>query len=71
MSKIKPITAITMGDPAGIGPEIVLQTMLDDQIHACCRPFVIGSRAMLERAAAILNLSPSYHVINDPSEARY
>lgn len=71
MSKIKPITAITMGDPAGIGPEIVLQTMLDDQIHACCRPFVIGSRAMLERAAAILNFSPSYHVINDPSEARY
>lgn len=71
MSKIKPITAITMGDPAGIGPEIVLQTMLDDQIHACCRPFVIGSRAMLERAAAILNLSPSYHVISDPAEARY
>ena len=71
MSKIKPITAITMGDPAGIGPEIVLQTMLDDQIHACCRPFVIGSRAMLERAAAILNLSPSYRVISDPAEARY
>ena len=44
----KPVTAITMGDPAGIGPEIVVGTMLDKEIHECCKPFVIGSIAILE-----------------------
>ena len=36
--KFKPVTAITMGDPAGIGPEIVVGTMLDEEIHECCYP---------------------------------
>ena len=50
-TQFKPVMAITMGDPVGIGPETVIGTMLDHDIHACCRPFVIGSVAMLERAA--------------------
>jgi len=71
-SKIfKPITAITMGDPAGIGPEIVAETMLSPIIHQCCRPFVIGSIAILERAAKILNQEIKYNKISDPSEAKY
>ncbi len=48
-TQYKPITAITMGDPAGIGPEIVVGTMLSEEIHDC-RPFVIGSIAIMERA---------------------
>ena len=32
-TQYKPITAITMGDPAGIGPEIVVGTMLSEEIH--------------------------------------
>ena len=47
------ITAITMGDPAGIGPEIVVGTMLDKEIHEVCRPFVIGSIAIMDRAATV------------------
>ena len=46
--QFKPVTAITMGDPAGIGPEIVVGTMLSKEIHECCKPFVIGSRAIME-----------------------
>ena len=53
-TQYKPITAITMGDPAGIGPEIVVGTMLSEEIHDCCRPFVIGSIAIMERAAKVL-----------------
>lgn len=45
-TRFKPITAITMGDPAGIGPETVVETMLEKEIHECCRPFVIGSVAL-------------------------
>ena len=44
-TQYRPITAITMGDPAGIGPEIVVGTMLSEEIHDCCRPFVIGTVA--------------------------
>lgn len=69
--KFKPVTAITMGDPAGIGPEIVVGTMLDQGIHDCCKPFVIGSIRMLERAAEILKKELKYNKISDPSEAKY
>lgn len=67
----KPITAITMGDPAGIGPEIVVGTMLDQGIHECCRPFVIGSAAIMEKAANVLGKHLEYHKISDPSEADF
>lgn len=67
----KPVVAITMGDPAGIGPEIVVGTMLDQSLHECCKPFVIGSIGMLERAVKILNKDVKYNKISDPSEARY
>lgn len=70
-TNFKPITAITMGDPAGIGPEIVVGTMLDKGIHECCRPFVIGSIAIMERAAKILDKELKYNKITDPSEAKY
>ena len=69
--KFRPVTAITMGDPAGIGPEIVVGTMLDKEIHECCRPFVIGSEAIMERAAKILGKELKYNKISDPSEAKY
>lgn len=69
--KFKPVTALTMGDPAGIGPEIVVGTMLDEEIHECCKPFVIGSIAIMERAAKVLGKKLQYHKIEDPSEAKY
>lgn len=67
----RPVTAITMGDPAGIGPEIVVGTMLDPEIHACCRPFVIGSKAIMEKAAKVLGKELCFHQIQDPVEAEY
>ena len=58
--KFRPVTAITMGDPAGIGPEIVVGTMLSEEIHECCKPFVIGSQAIMERAAKVLGKELKY-----------
>jgi len=43
----KPIVAITMGDPAGIGPEVIVKGWLRGHLHAICRPFVIGSTARM------------------------
>ena len=67
----RPVTAITMGDPAGIGPEIVVGTMLDPSIIECCKPFVIGSAAILQKAADVLGKEIKIRKINDPDEALY
>ena len=67
----KPITAITMGDPAGIGPEICMETMLHQEIFDVCRPFVIGSQAVMERAAACKGLALQFHKITTPEEALF
>lgn len=67
----RPITAVTMGDPAGIGPEITVGMMLDSRIFAACRPVVIGSIAILERAAKVLGKEIRINRITDPSEAKY
>lgn len=40
----RPLIGITMGDPSGIGPEIIRKISSDDSIHEVCRPFVIGDR---------------------------
>jgi 4-hydroxythreonine-4-phosphate dehydrogenase len=40
---MNPIIAVTMGDPAGIGPEIVAKVFSDSRIYSFCKPFVIGN----------------------------
>lgn len=70
-TKFRPVTAITMGDPAGIGPEIVVGAMLDKELHECCKPFVIGSIAIIERAAKVLGKKLKYNKIDDPEQAKY
>lgn len=46
--------AITLGDPAGIGPEIVLAALDDAALHELCTPVVVGDPALLARCAAQL-----------------
>ena len=70
-TKFRPVTAITMGDPAGIGPEIVVGAMLNKGLHECCKPFVIGSIAIMERAAKVLGKELKYNKIDDPNQAKY
>ena len=70
-TKFRPVTAITMGDPAGIGPEIVVGAMLDKELHECCKPFVIGSIAIMDRAAKVLGRELKYNKIEDPAQAKY
>ncbi len=46
-----PKLALTMGDPAGVGPEILVRAWTQSALHECCRPLVIGSAEVLRRAA--------------------
>lgn len=41
----KPVVALTIGDPAGIGPEISVATMMEKSVYDECKPFLIGSAA--------------------------
>ena len=47
-----PVLAITMGDVNGIGPEILAKALADDAVWQICRPFVVGSSDVLDRARA-------------------
>lgn len=56
MTTKKPRIAITTGDPAGIGPEIVLKAVADEQVGACARPIIIGDAHHLSLQARRLGL---------------
>ena len=45
----KPIIAVTMGDPAGIGPEVILKTLADPIIKKIARPLILGDWGVLQR----------------------
>jgi len=49
----KPLIAITMGDPCGIGPEVVVKALASRDIYALCRPVVIGNAWAMEKAAKL------------------
>lgn len=69
---MKPVTAITLGDPAGIGPETVVQTMQSKDTYEFCHPFVIGHQDSFEKAAELLGATDlGLHMIKDPNEAEY
>jgi 4-hydroxythreonine-4-phosphate dehydrogenase len=49
----KPLIAITMGDPTGIGPEIIARTLAQPEIGEICRLLVLGDPAAMERGIAV------------------
>ena len=50
----QPTIAITMGDPAGIGPEIVARALGEPEVRAACRPVVTGDPRIMERAVQLV-----------------
>lgn len=66
----KPTIAITMGDPAGIGPEILLKAMLDPVADkANC--LTIGDKQTLEKVADLLKIPVKINVIENPKDGDY
>ena len=49
----RPRIGITMGDPAGVGPEVVMKALAHPEVYARSRPLVIGDTRRLERAGAL------------------
>src|SRR5487761_1990367 len=62
----RPVLAVTMGDPAGIGPEIAVRAMLDPDVRAISRSFLIGDMRVFQRALSVCGLSAVLHPIDGP-----
>jgi 4-hydroxythreonine-4-phosphate dehydrogenase len=65
----KPVLAITMGDPAGIGPEIIAKALAHADVFETCRPLVIGERRAMEAAIRITEAPLALRSVDKPSEA--
>jgi len=61
---LRPKIAITMGDPAGIGPELVLRAVADKRVLAVAEPIIYGDRGVFELVSARLGLAmPAENVL--------
>lgn len=68
-TKSLPLVAITMGDAAGTGPEIITKSLALPELRAVCRPVVIGDAAAMTRALRFTGVSLKVHAIKDVAEA--
>ena len=66
MTETRPVLAVTMGDPAGIGPEIAVRALLAPEVRDCSRSFLIGDARVFERALSVCGLSASLNRIAGP-----
>ena len=67
-SKIKPRIGITIGDPAGIGPEIILRAIIDEEVLDCASPIIIGDAQHLSHHARKLDLICGLDIYNAGEE---
>jgi 4-hydroxythreonine-4-phosphate dehydrogenase len=70
-SDSRPIVAITMGDAAGVGPEVVVKALAHTDVYARCRPVVIGDANRLEEAIALCKLALKVERIPTPGAGAY
>ena len=57
-----------MGDPAGIGPEVVLKAVAEEEIRKVCLPVIIGDAQLLAHTARTLDLQSGYDIIRKDEE---
>lgn len=72
MKEYRPIIGITIGDPSGIGPEIIMKALMEEKVYKKCKPLVIGSGTILNRVKEIAGATEfKIHSITDTEEAVY
>lgn len=67
----KPIIAITMGDPAGIGPELIVKLLSEKAAYESCRPFVVGDPGAMREIARLVGAELRFRTVAAPSQARF
>jgi len=66
-----PLLGITMGDPAGVGPEITAKALATPEVGSMCRPVVIGDRSVMDATLALLRSPLRLHAVSQPAECRF
>jgi 4-hydroxy-L-threonine phosphate dehydrogenase PdxA len=64
----KPVVGIMIGDPCGIGPEVVAKAWASGQLHRYCRPVLVGSAAVMREAARFSGLSLDAQGVLSPDD---
>lgn len=67
----RPIVAVTMGDGAGVGPEVTVGAVRRPEVAQWCRPVVIGDARRLRQAAEILGLDVELDLVDSPEKAAF
>jgi len=68
MKAAKPRIGLTLGDPAGVGPEIVAAACTRPEVHWCCRPVAVGHPDVLRRAARLWGAAAEIVLVGSPDE---
>jgi 4-hydroxythreonine-4-phosphate dehydrogenase len=67
----RPILGVTMGDPAGVGPEIIARAFAEPTVIASSRPVVIGSAAIMKEALGLVGSPLALHVVRGIADSRW
>jgi 4-hydroxythreonine-4-phosphate dehydrogenase len=65
----RPTIGLTMGDVAGIGPEVLARAWVDPRLHDLCRPVVIGDPGILGKALVLVHSPAAVQLIDRPEDA--
>ncbi|MBT3275296.1 MAG: 4-hydroxythreonine-4-phosphate dehydrogenase PdxA [Spirochaetales bacterium] len=71
MNTLKPLIGISVGDPAGIGPEITAKALNEKEIYEICRPLVISDLKVAKDALKLSNLEMEVHSVDSPRDGQY
>ena len=64
----RPLVAITMGDPSGIGAEVTAKALQDPWVYEKCRPFVVGNAACVDSALQLIGANGRSRIVHDLSD---
>lgn len=64
-----PLLGITMGDPSGVGPEIIAKALSNSEIYNLCRPLIIGDAGVIRKAVEIVRSDLKINAVETVHEA--
>lgn len=68
--KARPLIGITMGDAAGVGPEIIVKSLKQEDVYQLCLPVVIGSREVMQWATERFSPQAKIRALTSVDEAQ-
>lgn len=67
----KPLIGVPMGDPAGVGAEITVKSLMSDKVKDVADVIVVGDKEVLAQALKVCDLTAELNCVDDPADGRY